>query len=334
MRLLVASEKKGGRKTASVEDPALVPMLQQAVHEDTAGSPVEPDQLWTNRSPTELADELTEQGHPVDAKTVQRMLKEDLGLSHRQMVKNLAMGESADREAQFQRMKEFKAKFLEQGFAVLSIDTKKKELLGKFHRSGPAWTNGRVRAWDHDFLSSSWGKVIPYGVYDVARNESLVYLAQGADTGQLAVDAVRRWWYRLGKWQYPMDAPLLLLADCGGSNGYRVPLFREQLQHLANRLGKAIRVCHLPPYCSRYNPIDHRLFCHISRSLQSVMLRSIDIIREAIDRTTTHQGLRVVTELARKLYPSGIKASPEYLKQETVIRDEVLPQLNYSFEPQ
>jgi hypothetical protein len=334
MRLLVASEKKGGRKAASVEDPALVPMLEQAVHEDTAGSPVEPDQLWTNRSPTELADELTEQGHPVDPKTVQRMLKDDLGLSHRQMVKNLAMGESADREAQFQRMKELKAEFLEQGFPVLSIDTKKKELLGKFHRSGPAWTNGCVRAWDHDFPSSSWGKVIPYGVYDVARNESLVYLAQGADTGQLAVDAVRRWWYRLGKWQYPMDAPLLLLADCGGSNGYRVPLFRQQLQHLANRLGKTIRVCHLPPYCSRYNPIDHRLFCHISRSLQSVMLRSIDIIREAINRTTTHQGLRVVTELARKLYHSGIKASPEYLKQETVIRDEVLPQLNYSFEPQ
>ena len=309
-------------------------MLQQAVKEHTAGSPVEPDQLWTNRSPAELASELTEQGHPVDRKTVQRMLKDDLGLSRRQMVKTRSMGESADRDAQFRRMQEIQAEFHEQGFPVLGVDTKKKELLGEFYRSGPAWTNGRVRAWDHDFPSSGWGKVIPYGVYDLARNESLVYLAQGSDTGQLAVDAVRRWWHRLGKWWYPADAPLLLLADCGGSNGYRVPLYREQLQCLANRLGKTIRVCHLPPYCSKYNPIDHRLFCHISRSLQSLMLRSIELIREAIGRTTTRQGLRVVTELARKLYPSGIKASPEYLKQETVIRDKILPQFNYRFEPQ
>ena len=330
----VASEKKGGRRKASLADPALVPMLREAVQDHTAGSPVEPDQLWTNRSPAELARELAAQRHPVDRKTVRHLLKKELGLSRRAMVKTLPMGESRDRAAQFQRMQEIKAEFLEQGFPVLGVDTKKKELLGKFYRSGPAWTNGRVRAWDHDFPSSSWGKVIPYGVYDVARNESLVYLAQGSDTGQLAVAAIGRWWHRLGKWRYPAEAPLLLLADCGGSNGYRVPLFREQLQLLANQLGKVIRVCHLPPYCSKYNPIDHRLFCHISRSLQSLMLRSIELIREAIERTTTRQGLRVVTDLARKLYPSGIKASPEYLNQETVIRDKALPQFNYRFEPQ
>jgi len=334
MRPRVASEKKGGRRKASLADPALLPMLAAAVQDHTAGSPVEPGQLWTNRSPVELARELSEQGHPVDPKTVQRMLQDDLRLSRRAMVKTLSMGESADRESQFQRLQEIKSEFLEQGFPVVSIDTKKKELLGKFYRSGPAWTNGRVRAWDHDFPSSSWGKVIPYGVYDLARNESLVYLAQGADTGQLAVDAVRRWWHRLGKWHYPAEAPLLLLADCGGSNGYRILLFREQLQLLANRLGKVIRVCHLPPYCSKYNPIDHRLFCHLSRSLKSLMLRSIELVREAIERTTTGKGLRVVTELARTLYPAGIKACPEYLNQETVLRDNRLPQFNYRFEPQ
>lgn len=308
-------------------------MLQQAVEVHTAGSPVEPGRLWTNRSPAELADELTDQGHPVDRKTVQRMLKNELQLSRRQMDKVLSMGESRDRESQFQRMRQIKRQFLKKGFPVLSIDTKKKELLGQFYRAGPAWTNGRVRAWDHDFPSSSWGKVIPYGVYDVACNEALVYLAQGCDSGQLAVDAIRRWWHRLGKWRYPAEAPILLLADCGGSNGYRVPLFREQLQLLTNQLNKTIRVCHLPPYCSKYNPIDHRLFCHISRSLKSLMLRSVDVIREAVDRTTTRQGLRVVTELARKLYPYGAKASPEYRSNETVIRDKKLPQFNYRFEP-
>jgi hypothetical protein len=309
-------------------------MLKQAVEEHTAGSPVDPNQLWTNRSPTELADQLSEQGHPIDRKTVQRMLKEDLGLSRRQMVKTLSMGESADRDAQFRRMQKIKSKFLKQGFPVLSVDTKKKEMLGQFYRSGAAWTNGRVQAWDHDFPSSSWGKVIPYGVYDLARNESLIYLAQGADTGQLAADAVRRWWHRLGKWRYSVDSPILLLADCGGSNGYRVGLYREQLQRLANQLGKTIRVCHLPPYCSKYNPIDHRLFCHLSRSLRSFMLRSNEQIREAIVRTTTPSGLRVVTEFGPKLYPTDIKASPEYLAQEPIIRDKILPQFNYRFEPQ
>lgn len=334
MRLLVASEKKGGRRKASLANPDLLPALKKTVEDHTAGSPVEPGQLWTNRPPTELARELAAQGHPVDPKTVKAMLQEDLGLSRRQMAKTVSMGESADREAQFERLQAIKAEFLEQGFPVVSVDTKKKELLGNFYRSGPAWTNGRVQAWDHDFPSSAWGKVIPYGVYDLARNESLVYLAQGSDTGQLAVDATRRWWHRLGKWHYPADAPLLLLADCGGSNGYRVSLFREQLQLLANQLDKVIRVCHLPPYCSKYNPIDHRLFCHISRSLKSVMLRSIELIREVIARTTTTMGLRVVTELARKIYPSGIKASPEYLQEEPVLRDEQLPKFNYRFEPQ
>ena len=153
---------------------------------------------------------------------MERILKSELHLGHRQIAKKLTMGESMDRDAQFQMVQHYKCEFLEQGFPVLSIDTKKKELLGKFHRRGPAWTNADVRAWDHDFPSYRWGKVIPFGVYDFARNEALMYLAQGFDTGQLAVDAIRRWWYRLGKWSYPSDSPILILADCGGSNGYRL----------------------------------------------------------------------------------------------------------------
>jgi hypothetical protein len=314
-------------------NPELVPQLQENLKGYTAGSPVEPDKLWTNRSSRQLADELGEQGFAVAPHTVLNILRNELQLGRRQIAKKLSMDESADRDAQFQILQQYKQEFLEQGFPVLSIDTKKKELLGNFYRRGPAWTNADVRAWDHDFPSYSWGKVIPYGVYDLGRNEALMYLAQGFDTGQLAVAAIRRWWYRLGQWSYPKDVPLLLLADCGGSNGYRVPLFREQLQHLATRLDRTIRVCHLPPYCSKYNPIDHRLFCHVTRSLNAILLRSIELVRDAIARTTTRPGLRVVTELARKLYPKGIKAAPEYLENETVIRDEKLPKYNYIFNP-
>ena len=327
------SEKKGGRKKASVANPELIEQLKQNLESHTAGSPVKPGQRWTNRSAMDLADELAEQGYSIDRKTLQHILREELQLGHRQIAKKLTLDESSDRDAQFQIMQQYRTEFLEQGFPVVSIDTKKKELLGNFHRRGPAWTDTDVRAWDHDFPSYSWGKVIPYGVYDLGRNESLMYLAQGFDTGQLAVDAVRRWWFRLGQLSYPTDSPILLLADCGGSNGYRVPLFREQLQLLANRFNRTIRVSHIPPYCSKYNPIDHRLFCHVTRSLQAVLLHSIEVVRDAIGRTATRTGLRVVTELARKLYRKGVKAAPEYLASETVIRDDKLPKYNYIFVP-
>lgn len=299
-----------------------------------AGSPVNPEVKWTNLTPTELADQLSEEGHPVDRKTVKRLLRNALNLGCRQIAKTQAMGSSEHRNEQFETMFSYREEFLSNGWPVLSIDTKKKELLGNFFRRGTAWTAGKPKAWDHDFPSSSWGKVIPYGVYDVARNHALMYLAEGSDTGRLAVDAVRRWWFRIGKWTYAADAPILLLADCGGSNGYRVTLFRDQLQQLANRLGRTIRVSHLPPYCSKYNPIDHRVFCHISRALRSLLLTSIEVVRDAIARTTTRFGLQVITELARVVYPAKEKPSQAYMENPSIIRDENLGQFNYKFEPQ
>ena len=327
------SEKKGGRKKASLSTPELVPELKNLVETHTAGSAVEPGRVWTNRSCEALSEELADLGFSVCANTVNRLLQDDLALSRRKMEKTLSMGQSADREAQFQRMNGLKRHFLARGWPVLSIDTKKKELLGRFERRGQAWTNDRLRAWDHDFPSSSWGKVIPYGVYDIEADEALVYLAQGADTGELACDAIRRWWRRLGKRRYDPTSPILLLADCGGSNGYRVPLFREQLHRLSQLLDRTFRVCHVPPYCSKYNPIDHRLFCHLSRSLQAIQLTRIEAIQDAIRQTTTRTGLRVVCELAPRPYARGVKADPHFLHNEPTIRDSQLSAYNYKFSP-
>jgi len=333
MRPKAVSEKKGGRKKASSAEPELVPQLKKLVEHHTAGSAVEPGRVWTSRSCESFSEELAEFGFSVCANTVDRLLRNELGLSRRKMEKTLALGENADRDAQFQRMNQVKQYFLVRDWPVLSIDTKKKELLGRFERAGQAWTDARLGAWDHDFPSSSWGKVIPYGVYDLAANEALVYLAQGADTGELACDAIRRWWYRLGKWRYDATSPILLLADCGGSNGYRVPLFRQQLHQLSQRLGRTFRVCHLPPYCSKYNPIDHRLFCHLSRSLRAIQLTSIEAMCEALQQTTTQTGLRVVCEIARRTYQRGIKADSEFLAAEPTIRDNKLATYNYKFSP-
>lgn len=333
MRPKVVSEKKGGRKKASSAEPELVGQLKKLVEDHTAGSAVEPGRVWTSRSCQSLSAELDELGFSVCANTVDRLLRNELGLSRRKMEKTLTMGQSANRDAQFKRMNQLKRYFLARNWPVLSIDTKKKELLGRFGRAGRAWTDSRLRAWDHDFPSSSWGKVVPYGVYDVAAGEALVYLAQGADTGELACDAIRRWWYRLGKWRYHATSPILLLADCGGSNGYRVPLFRQQLHQLSQLLGRTFRVCHVPPYCSKYNPIDHRLFCHLSRSLRAIQLTSIEVIYEAMQQTTTRTGLRVVCEIAKRPYPSGVKADSDFLAHEPTIRDNTLPAYNYKFSP-
>lgn len=307
--------------------------LQEVVAGHTAGSPVEPDRLWTNRSPRELAAELCQQGSPVSANTVRRLLRDALGLSHRQLAKTLPTGASQDREAQFERMLHWRNKFLQKGWPVLSIDTKKKELLGRYHRRGQAWSEVPERAWDHDFTSLATGKVIPYGVYDVAQQEALVMLAEGADTGELAAAAIRRWWHRLGQRRYRVQDPILLIADCGGSNGYRVPLFRERLAWLAQELGLTFRVSHVPPYCSKYNPIDHRLFCHLTRSLSGLLLGSVEVIRDAFARTTTSTGLRVVVELARRVYESKIKPLPKFLQNEPTRRDQLLPAYNYVIAP-
>mgnify|MGYP002623811547 CR=1 FL=1 len=303
--------------------------LGEIVEVHTAGSAVEPGELWTNRSPRELADELFAAGFSVCANTVARLLREELDLSQRSAAKTRSLGESADRNAQFERIAELKKQYFGKGWPVISIDTKKKELLGDFFRPGQAYTNGQVRAFDHDFPSAADGKVIPYGVYDLAENEGFVFLATGTDTGELACDALRRWWFRRGQWRYAEAGGVLVLADCGGSNGYRVPLFREQLCRTASRIEIPIRVAHLPPYCSKYNPIDHRLFCHLTRSLKGVLCRSIEVIRDAFARTVTSTGLTVAVEIARRTYQAGVKATEAFRADEPILRDKHLSQLNY-----
>jgi DDE family transposase len=220
-----------------------------------------------------LVEELSQDGFSVCANTVSRLLREELELGRRQASKSLPLGEHSRRDEQFQRIDELKRHFLQQGWPVVSIDTKKKEPLGEFFRPGRAWTDGRVRALDHDFARAGDGKAIPYGVYDLAANEGFVLLACGADTAELACDALHRWWCRLGRRRYEGAARLLVLADSGGSNGYRLPLFRYGLCGLARRLDLSIRVAHLPPYCSKYNPTDHRLFCHLARSIRGMLCR-------------------------------------------------------------
>jgi hypothetical protein len=312
-----------------VAQPDLLPAVEAAIAKDTAGSPVDENIRWTNRSVPELAAELQEQGFEVGVDALRNILFEELGLSRRAAFKDEAACHFPQRDEQFQYIAKLRAGYQRRGWPILSIDTKKKEILGNFFRPGRALTDGRVLVQDHDFVTADQ-RLVPYGVYDVQRNEGLMLLTTGSDTCELAGDAIWRWWQRLGRHHYWLARRMLVLCDCGGSNGNRQHRFKEELCYLANDLRMDLQVAHYPPGCSKYNPIEHRLFCHVSRSLQAVVLKTIQVARQFIARTTTTFDLRVVAEVARRTYEKGSKASREYFEANPIRYDRFLPQLNYT----
>jgi hypothetical protein len=299
------------------------------IEQDAAGSPVDEGTRWTNRSATDLTEELQDRGFQIGVDALRRILFEELGLSRRQAFKDEAGCHFPQRDEQFQYIAKLRAFYEQRDWPVLSIDTKKKEILGNFFHPGRAYTDGRVIVQDHDFVTSHQ-RLVPYGAFDTRRNEGLMLLSRGSDTSRLACDAIGRWWQRLGKRHYWYAPRLLLLCDCGGSNGSRLHLFKEELCYLATDLQCDIQVAHYPPGCSKYNPIEHRMFCHVSRSLQAVILKTIEIARQYISRTTTNLGLRVVAEVARHTYEKGIKASRVFLADNPIVFDNFLPKLNYT----
>ena len=303
--------------------------MEALIDHDTAGSPVDQDIRWTNRSAIELADELRAQGFEIGPDALRRILYEELGLSRRQAFKDESACNFPQRDEQFQYIAKLRAQFERRDWPVLSIDTKKKEILGDFHHPGRAYTNGHVIVQDHDFVTADQ-RLVPYGVFDTRRNEGFMYLARGADTSELACDAIRRWWQRLGKQQYWFAPRMLVLCDCGGSNGNRQHRFKQDLCDLAADLECDIQVAHYPPGCSKYNPIEHRLFCHVTRSMQAVVLKTIQVARNFIARTSTAFGLRVIAEIATQNYEKGRQATAAFLNHNPIEYNAFLPQLNYT----
>ena len=303
--------------------------MEALIERDTAGSPVDENIRWTNRPVADLAEKLQDQGFQIGVDALRRILFEEMGLSRRQAFKDEAACDYAHRDEQFQYIAQLRAEYEQHDWPVLSIDTKKKEILGNFHHPGRAITDGRVRVQDHDFVTAQQ-RLVPYGVYDTLRNEGFLYLARGADTSELACDAIWRWWQRMGRRHYGWAPRLLLLCDCGGSNGRRQHRFKEELWHLASDMRCDIQVAHYPPGCSKYNPIEHRLFCHVSRALQAVVLKRIRVAKEFIGRTKTATGLRVVVEIARRMYQKGLKATRNFLDNNPIRFDDFLPELNYT----
>ena len=322
-----------GRKSKTTQDADLRPALERLVDPVTRGDP-ESALRWAAKSTYALARELTAQGHAVSASTVQRLLRAaDYSLQSNRKTREGSA--HPDRNAQFEHINELVQRFQAAGQPAISVDTKKKELVGDFKNAGREWhpkgEPEKVRV--HDFLDKQLGKAIPYGVYDLAQNQGWVSVGIDHDTAWFATAAIRRWWYKMGCAQYRSARELLVTADGGGSNGSRLRLWKVALQALANELALLIRVCHFPPGTSKWNKIEHRLFAHITQNWRGRPLLSHEVIVNLIASTATQHGLLVQAELDTEMYPTGIQVSDAELALVNLIQDEFHGEWNCTIVP-
>jgi hypothetical protein len=311
----------------------LVTNLRQLLEEFTAGDPMRVGVLWTNLSLRELSRRLVEMGTPASRRTIRRVLRQ-LKLGRRTAQKKKTMGHHPDRNAQFENIARLRQEYQSAGDPVISVDTKKKELVGNFHRPGQTYTQQTVETNDHDFGSAGQGKLIPHGIYDMTREHAAIHLNTSHDTGELCCDSIALWWEQHGRAAYPQAKRLLILCDGGGSNSATHYLFKEDLQRLANRLGLELRVAHYPPYCSKHNPIEHRVFPHVTRACQGVVFHTVEIARSFIERAKTTTGLRVTVSLLDKVYATGRKYAAGFKENLKIVFDDHLPKWNYRALPQ
>jgi hypothetical protein len=325
-------KKRGGRKPLIDTTPQLEPAFKKVLEVHTAGDPMKSDCLWTNLSMQAIADLMIKAGQHSSAYLVEQLL-ERCGLGHRQAFKCLTMKEHRDRNQQFDIIASYKQTYFDSPNPILSIDTKKRELIGLFYRDGKLYTTAGRRVYDHDFPSFAEGVVIPHGLYDLKRNRGYVNLGTSRDTSAFACDSLLQWWQAEGRQVYPKADSLLLLCDGGGSNSASQYLFKEDLQKLVDSMGITIRVTHYPPYCSKYNPIEHRLFPHLTRACQGIIFESVAQVQYYMSKAATKTGLEVVVNIMDKIYQTGRKVADGFRETMKIVFDNVLPKLNYQAIP-
>jgi len=323
----------GGRKRVEEIQPGLRRELQSLVESTTRGDPRSPLR-WTCKSLRTLANELNKKGYSISPPTVNELL-EELGYSLQGTRKSKEGSSHPDRNAQFEYINKTCRSFQRRSQPVISVDTKKKELVGDFKNGGREWrpkrSAPRVRV--HDFIDKDLGKAIPYGVYEVNRNVGWVNVGTDHDTAEFAVESIRRWWRQMGKQAYSDATELLITADAGGSNASRNRLWKCALQTFADETGLKITVCHFPPGTSKWNKIEHRMFCHITQNWRGQPLVSHDVIVQLIGSTRTRQGLRIRASLDRKKYPTGVVVTDEELNRVKLKPARFHGDWNYSIVP-
>ena len=323
----------GGRKASIKTIPDLSEKFLKILRDYTAGDPMDGTIRWTNLTHQQIADKLKEDyGIEISRRIVKQLFKKH-GYKKRKAQKSLSIGESKDRNEQFENIAELKNVYMNAGNPIISMDTKKKEFIGNLYRDGALYTLEFQDVYDHDFPHLADGIIIPHGIYDVIKNQAYVNIGTSKDTSEFACDSLRQWWYNQGISDYPNATSILILCDAGGSNSYRHYIFKEALEKLANEIRVEIRIAHYPSYASKWNPIEHKLFCHITRSLRGVILKSYDIVKELIESTITKTGLKVRANIITKVYKTGKKYAANYKEEMQIKFDEKLGKWNYRAAP-
>lgn len=322
-----------GRPRLEETQPGLEEALEALVDPLTRGDPMSPLR-WTCKSRAKLAAALSKQGWRVSSTSVGRILNK-LGYRLQSVRKRNEGASHPDRNAQFEHINAIAVEFLSQGEPVVSVDTKKKELVGDFKNAGREWhPKGKPEsALVHDFPQDAQGKAVPYGVYDMGRNEAWVNVGKSSDTPQFAVASIRRWWSSMGKRAYPKARALFITADAGGSNGYRLRAWKHELQKFADDTHLHIRVSHFPPGTSKWNKIEHRLFCHITQNWRGKPLRSFESIVDLIGNTRTEAGLKVKAKLDKREYKKGVVTTKAQMDALSLHRDDFRGEWNYELRP-
>lgn len=320
----------GGRKLVEESDPEVKKLIMGIVEETTAGDPQSPLR-WTSKSTRTIAEELARRGHSIDAVTVGRCLN-DLGYSLQANVKTREGPQHAERDKQFRYISRLVKAYMKAGDPVISVDTKKKELVGEFGNSGRTWRpqGEPVKVNVHDFPSLGRGKAVPYGAYDIAQNRAVVNVGVSHDTAEFAVESIRRWWRLDGRRLYRDACRLLICADSGGSNGNRLRAWKLGLQDLADEIAMPITVCHYPPGTSKWNKIEHRLFSFISLNWRGQPLVNFETVVNLIGATKTRTGLHVKALLDTGTYPKGVKVDDDEMNNIRLRRHKLHPKWNYT----
>lgn len=313
--------------------PDLEKVFDGVVSSHTAGCPVK-GVRWTYLTVKEIREKMAAKKRPLSRSIIYRLL-EKRGMGRRKMTKQVTMKVVEGRNEQFERIFALQKYYLSRGYAVLSIDVKKKEYLGPFYRPGTVLSTEALRCYDHDFNSFASGKMVPHGIYDLLLNTGYITLGTSADTAEFTVECIRQWWKKYGCHQYDPQHPVLILCDGGGANGSRNRLFKEQMQQLANECGLSFRLAHYPPYCSKYNPIEHLLFPAVTRAWSGVMLDSTQTAAKLLTERSTalNSGLKIFVQTCQRTFEKGKKVAEQFLDNCNITFDKNLANWNYRVIP-
>lgn len=326
--------KGGAGKKPYIETyPELDSIFLEVLKNNTAGDPMDTTVKWTNLKQDEIAELIEKQSGIKISRTVVRELLSRHNYRPRKAQKSLPMKEVKNRNAQFEKISYYKDLYIELNYPIISIDTKKKEYIGNFYREEHLYCTETIFTFDHDFNSFAEGVIIPYGIYDYRKNKGFMYLGNSKDTSEFGCNNIKKWWINYGQKEYKDAKSILVLCDGGGSNHANHYLFKEYLQKLSDDIGVEIRIAHYPPYTSKYNPIEHRLFCYISKTWAGVIFDSIKTVKQLIEKTTTKKGLEVVVEIVDKVYRTGRKYKEDFKESMSIIFDDKLPKWNYKTVP-